>query len=78
MPRKRATIIFELPGEENADFMMALKKSEKIRFVITRYEQGVAFMVEAYGRLTDNPAGFLSTLGPRATNLITGVADAMI
>ena len=69
-------IIFGLPGEENADFMMALEKSEKIRFVLTRHEQGAAFMAEAYGRLTGNPAGCLSTLGPGATNLITGVADA--
>ena len=50
-------IIFGLPGEENADFIMALEKSEKIRFVLTRHEQGAAFMAEAYGRLTGNPAG---------------------
>ena len=75
---KGLEIIFELPGEENADFIMALKKSEKNRFVLTRHEQGVAFMVEAYRRLTGNPAGCTGTLEPRATNLITGVADAMI
>jgi len=68
--------IFGVPGEENADFMMSLKKSEKIRFVLTRHEQGAAFMAEIYGRLTGNPAGALSTLGPGATNLITGVADS--
>ncbi len=68
--------IFGVPGEENADFMMALEKSEKIRFVLTRHEQGAAFMAEIYGRLTGNPAGALGTLGPGATNLITGVADS--
>ena len=68
--------IFGVPGEENADFMMALEKSEKIRFILTRHEQGAAFMAEIYGRLTGNPAGALSTLGPGATNLITGVADS--
>ena len=68
--------IFGVPGEENADFMMSLEKSEKIRFVLTRHEQGAAFMAEIYGRLTGNPAGCLGTLGPGATNLITGVADA--
>ena len=68
--------IFGVPGEENADFMMSLEKSKKIRFVLTRHEQGAAFMAEAYGRLTGNPAGCLGTLGPGATNLITGVADA--
>ncbi len=68
--------IFGVPGEENADFMMALEKSAKIRFVLTRHEQGAAFMAEIYGRLTGNPAGVLATLGPGATNLITGVADS--
>jgi acetolactate synthase I/II/III large subunit len=68
--------IFGVPGEENADFMMSLEQSKKIRFILTRHEQGAAFMAEVYGRLTGEPAGALSTLGPGATNLITGVADA--
>ena len=68
--------IFGVPGEENADFMMALQKSEKIKFVLTRHEQGAAFMAEIYGRLTGHAAACLATLGPGATNLITGVADA--
>ena len=68
--------IFGVPGEENADFMMSLEQSEQIRFILTRHEQGAAFMAEIYGRLTGNPAGCLGTLGPGATNLITGVADA--
>ena len=68
--------IFGVPGEENADFMMSLEKSEKIKFILCRHEQGAAFMAEVYGRLTGTPAGCLGTLGPGATNLITGVADA--
>ena len=68
--------IFGVPGEENADFMMSLEQSKKIRFILTRHEQGAAFMAEIYGRLTGNPAGALGTLGPGATNLITGVADS--
>ena len=68
--------IFGVPGEENADFMMSLEKSTKITFILTRHEQGAAFMAEIYGRLTGNPAGALGTLGPGATNLITGVADS--
>ena len=68
--------IFGVPGEENADFMMSLEKSSKITFVLTRHEQGAAFMAEIYGRLTGQPAGCLGTLGPGATNLITGVADS--
>jgi acetolactate synthase-1/2/3 large subunit len=68
--------IFGVPGEENADFMMSLEKSSSIKFVLTRHEQGAAFMAEIYGRMTGTPAACLGTLGPGATNLITGVADA--
>ena len=59
--------IFGVPGEENADFMMSLEKSSSIRFVLTRHEQGAAFMAEIYGRLTGHTAGCLGTLGPGAT-----------
>ena len=68
--------IFGVPGEENADFMMSLESSDSIRFILTRHEQGAAFMAEVYGRLTGTPAACLGTLGPGATNLITGVANA--
>ncbi len=68
--------IFGVPGEENADFVISLEQSTQIKFILTRHEQGAAFMAEIYGRLTGNPAGALGTLGPGATNLITGVADS--
>ncbi|MGD2053825.1 MAG: acetolactate synthase large subunit [Gammaproteobacteria bacterium] len=68
--------IFGVPGEENADFMLSLEKSNKINFILCRHEQGAAFMAEIYGRLTGHTAGCLGTLGPGATNLITGVADS--
>jgi len=68
--------VFGVPGEENADFMLSLDASDKIRFILCRHEQGAAFMAEVYGRLTGNPAVCLGTLGPGATNLLTGVADA--
>ena len=68
--------VFGVPGEENADFMISLEASESIQFILTRHEQGAAFMAEIYGRLTGNPAVCLGTLGPGATNLITGVADS--
>jgi len=67
--------IFGIPGEENIDMMDALLDST-IRFITTRHEQGAAFMADVYGRLTGRAAVCLSTLGPGATNLVTGVADA--
>lgn len=67
--------IFGIPGEETIDLMDSLTRSS-IRFVLTRHEQGAAFMADAYGRLTGKPGVCLATLGPGATNLITGVANA--
>lgn len=68
-------VIFGIPGEENLDIMDALLDSP-IQFVTTRHEQGAAFMADVYGRLTGRAGVCMSTLGPGATNLITGVADA--
>jgi acetolactate synthase-1/2/3 large subunit len=67
--------IFGIPGEENLALMDALLDSS-IRFVTTRHEQGAAFMADVYGRVTWRAGVCMSTLGPGATNLITGVADA--
>ena len=67
--------IFGLPGEENLHVLEALKDSS-IQFITTRHEQGAAFMADVYGRLTGCAGVCLSTLGPGATNLMTGVADA--
>ncbi len=67
--------IFGLPGEENLHILEALKDSS-IQFITTRHEQGAAFMADVYGRLTGKAGVCLSTLGPGATNLMTGVADA--
>ncbi|MFB6277840.1 MAG: acetolactate synthase large subunit [Halothece sp.] len=67
--------VFGLPGEENLDLLEALKDSS-IQFITVRHEQGAAFMADVYGRLTGKAGVCLSTLGPGATNLMTGVADA--
>ncbi len=67
--------IFGVPGEENAHFMMALENSP-IKFILCRHEQGAAFMADTFGRLTGMAGVCLGTLGPGATNLVTGVADA--
>ncbi len=67
--------IFGLPGEENEDVLFSLEPS-KITFIPTRHEQGAAFMANVWGRITGEAGVCLATLGPGATNLITGVADA--
>jgi acetolactate synthase I/II/III large subunit len=70
--------VFGVPGEEILDLLDALADSDQIRFVTTRHEQGAAFMANVYGRLSTYPGVCLATLGPGATNLITGVADALL
>lgn len=71
------SFIFGLPGEETMELMDALLGS-RIRFVETRHEQGAAFMADVYGRLSGKAGVCLSTLGPGATNLLTGIADAYL
>jgi len=69
--------IFGLPGEENLDFLESLRTS-KIKLIVTRHEQTAAFMAATYGRLTGKAGVCFSTLGPGATNLMTGVAHAQL
>jgi acetolactate synthase I/II/III large subunit len=68
-------VVFGLPGEENIRFVRALAAS-KIRYVLTRHEQGAAFMAEMYGRVTGRAAVVSATLGPGAINMQLAVADA--
>jgi acetolactate synthase-1/2/3 large subunit len=68
--------IFGIPGEETLDLVNAISESKQIKFITTRHEQGAAFMADVYGRLTGKAGVCLATLGPGATNLVTGVADA--
>ncbi|WP_299695036.1 thiamine pyrophosphate-binding protein [uncultured Tateyamaria sp.] len=69
--------VFGVPGEETTEVMAALDASG-IDFVLCRNEQGAAFMASVHGRLTGRPGVCLATLGPGATNLVTGVADAQL
>ncbi|MDA8717481.1 acetolactate synthase large subunit [Alphaproteobacteria bacterium] len=66
--------IFGIPGEENLDLLESLRKSKKIRLILTRHEQGAAFMAATYGRLTGKAGVCLATLGPGATNFTTPAA----
>src|SRR6266705_4540531 len=68
---------FGIPGEENLELMDALRGSS-VRFILTRHEGAAAFMADVYGRLSGRAGVCLATLGPGATNLVTGVADAFL
>jgi acetolactate synthase-1/2/3 large subunit len=69
--------VFGIPGEETLDLNESLERSA-IEFVPVRHEQGGAYMADTYGRLTRSAGVCLGTLGPGATNLVTGVADAFL
>jgi len=67
--------IFAIPGEENLDLLESLRSSS-IKLVLTRHEQGAAFMAATYGRLTGKAGVCMATLGPGATNFATPAAYA--
>ncbi len=68
-------IVFGVPGEENLAFLEALRSSS-IRFITTHGEQSAVFMAAITGKFIGRVGVALSTLGPGATNLVTGVAYA--
>lgn len=70
--------VFGVPGEEILDLLNSLSTSKQVSFITCRHEQGAAFMADVYGRLIGNAGVCLGTLGPGATNLITGVAGATL
>jgi len=69
--------VFGVPGEENLAVLDAIRASS-LEYIVTRHEQGAAFAAATIGRLTGQPAVCLTTLGPGATNAVTGVAYAQL
>ncbi|MCP4406792.1 MAG: acetolactate synthase large subunit [Gammaproteobacteria bacterium] len=70
--------IFAVPGEENLDLLESLRLSKRIKLILTRHEQGAAFMASIYGRLTGRAGVCMATLGPGATNFVTPAAYAQL
>src|SRR5438552_626030 len=75
LEREGVRYVFGVPGEETLHVNEALARSS-IQFVPVRHEQAAAFMADVWGRLTGHAGVCLATLGPGATNLATGLADA--
>ncbi len=71
------TTAFGHPGGEVAEFIGSLEKAG-IAFVLTRHETQAAFMAGGIGEITGVPGMCVSTLGPGATNMVTGVASALL
>lgn len=77
LEHEEVRFVFGVPGEETLEITDALLDSS-IQFIPARHEQGAAFMTNVYGRLSGKAGVCLSTLGPGATNLVTGIADAYL
>jgi acetolactate synthase-1/2/3 large subunit len=76
MEREGVEVIFAYPGGASMPIHQALTRSNKIRTILPRHEQGGSFAAEGYARATGKPGVCMATSGPGATNLVTGIADA--
>ncbi|MCD5374850.1 acetolactate synthase large subunit [Candidatus Gracilibacteria bacterium] len=77
LEQKGVDTIYGVPGEENLDLLDSIGHSS-IKLILTRNEQTAVFMAATYGRLTGRAGVALATLGPGATNMMTGVAYAQL
>lgn len=77
LERLGAEVVFGYPGGAIMPVYDALAGS-KLRHILVRHEQGAAFAADAWGRVTGRPGVCMATSGPGATNLVTGIANAMM
>src|SRR5690349_2043407 len=68
--------VFGIPGTQNLPILDVLRATPEIRFLLTRHEQGAAFMAYGYARSINRPAVVTATEGPGVTNLLTGIGAA--
>lgn len=68
--------VFHVPGGQTLSILDALIDHPQIKVITARHECAAVCMADVYGRLTGRPAMVMSTTGPGATNLITGVGNA--
>ncbi|HEY3367361.1 MAG TPA: thiamine pyrophosphate-dependent enzyme [Symbiobacteriaceae bacterium] len=71
-------VIFGIPGGQNLPLYDALVDAPQIRHILTRHEQGAIHAAQGYARATGKVGVVMVTSGPGATNLITGLTDAMM
>ena len=78
LERQGVEYIFGHPGGAAMPIFDALVDSKKIKFILTRHEQGATHMADGYARATGQPGVVLVTSGPGATNTITGLLTAQM
>ncbi len=76
--REGVDVIFAYPGGASQELHQALARSDKVRVILPRHEQGGAFAAEGYARATGKVGVCMATSGPGATNLVSAIADAFM
>ena len=74
--REGVDVIFAYPGGASQELHQALARSDKVRVILPRHEQGGSFAAEGYARATGRVGVCMATSGPGATNLVSAIADA--
>ena len=77
LQREKVEIIFGYPGGVTLPFYDALYDGP-IKHILVRHEQNAAFAAQGYSRATGKVGVCCATSGPGATNLVTGLVDAMM
>ncbi|KAL3631704.1 Agglutinin-like protein 1 precursor [Castilleja foliolosa] len=78
LEREGVTDVFAYPGGASLEIHQALTRCKTIRNVLPRHEQGGIFSAEGYARASGLPGVCIATSGPGATNLVSGLADALL
>ena len=78
LEREGVDVVFAYPGGASMELHQSLTRSEKIRTILPRQEQGGGFMAHGYARATGKAGVCMATSGPGATNLVTCIADAFM
>ncbi|GAB6173408.1 biosynthetic-type acetolactate synthase large subunit [Paradesulfitobacterium aromaticivorans] len=69
-------VVFEYPGGNIAPILDCIKRESNIDLIVTRNDQAASLMADAYSRVSGETSVCMATLGPGASNLITGIANA--
>ncbi|KAL6011632.1 hypothetical protein ACLOJK_002080 [Asimina triloba] len=78
LERAGVSVVFAYPGGASMEIHQALTRSPSIHNVLCRHEQGEVFAAEGYARASGRPGVCIATSGPGATNLVSGLADALL
>jgi acetolactate synthase-1/2/3 large subunit len=74
--REGVDVIFAYPGGASQELHQSLARTDKIRVILPRHEQGGSFAAGGYARATGKVGVCMATSGPGATNLVSAIADA--